>query len=240
MRGDGVANFKRRHQNIKDPLVFTYDCMELNMHILLMLLLVMDGKNVPAFVSIFLADQLAIVFKRLSQQGSISTWRIFTTPFLAQFFPPGGTAKLRNDILMFQQHQGESISEAWTRFKDLLQNDVPITSTNRSLARLLLITHPRVMTKWEKEEGCKPNAAEYKDHKGTVEAEEEVEEENKEEFEEESEEETEEDPEYFDTFPIIEELRYHEWILKNPRPPWVIAKIRTRNMDNIKIECMVG
>ncbi|GKC06925.1 hypothetical protein Tco_0998535 [Tanacetum coccineum] len=32
-----------------------------------------------------------------------------------------GTAKLRNDILMFQQHQGESFSEVWTRFKDLLQ-----------------------------------------------------------------------------------------------------------------------
>ncbi|GJS14539.1 MAK10-like protein [Tanacetum coccineum] len=31
------------------------------------------------------------------------------------------TAKLCNDILMFQQHPGESLSEAWTRFKDLLQ-----------------------------------------------------------------------------------------------------------------------
>ncbi|GJS67543.1 hypothetical protein Tco_0682107 [Tanacetum coccineum] len=31
------------------------------------------------------------------------------------------TTKLRNDILMFQQHQGKSLSEAWTRFKDLLQ-----------------------------------------------------------------------------------------------------------------------
>ncbi|GJT14961.1 zinc finger, CCHC-type containing protein [Tanacetum coccineum] len=31
------------------------------------------------------------------------------------------TAKLRNDILIFQQHHGESLSEAWTRFKDLLQ-----------------------------------------------------------------------------------------------------------------------
>ncbi|GKA27435.1 hypothetical protein Tco_0713603 [Tanacetum coccineum] len=30
------------------------------------------------------------------------------------------TAKLHNDILMFQQHQGESLSEAWTHFKDLL------------------------------------------------------------------------------------------------------------------------
>ncbi|GJV69086.1 MAK10-like protein [Tanacetum coccineum] len=31
------------------------------------------------------------------------------------------TAKLRSDILMFQQHHGDSLSEAWTRFKDLLQ-----------------------------------------------------------------------------------------------------------------------
>ncbi|GJX45322.1 putative ribonuclease H-like domain-containing protein [Tanacetum coccineum] len=53
--------------------------------------------------------------------GSITTWEDLTTRFLAQFFPPGRTAKLRNDILMFQQHQGESLSEAWTRFKDLLQ-----------------------------------------------------------------------------------------------------------------------
>nr|GEV77167.1 hypothetical protein [Tanacetum cinerariifolium] len=45
----------------------------------------------------------------------------FTTRFLAQFFPPGRTAKLRNDILMFLQHHGESPSKAWIRFKDLLQ-----------------------------------------------------------------------------------------------------------------------
>ncbi|GKD87173.1 zinc finger, CCHC-type containing protein [Tanacetum coccineum] len=53
--------------------------------------------------------------------GSITTWEDLTTRFLAQLFPPGRIAKLRNDILMFQQHQGESLSEAWTRFKDLLQ-----------------------------------------------------------------------------------------------------------------------
>ncbi|GJX81457.1 MAK10-like protein [Tanacetum coccineum] len=46
--------------------------------------------------------------------GSITTWEDLTTHFLAQFFPPGRTAKLRNDILMFQQHHGESLSEAWT------------------------------------------------------------------------------------------------------------------------------
>ncbi|GKA21631.1 zinc finger, CCHC-type containing protein [Tanacetum coccineum] len=53
--------------------------------------------------------------------GSITTWEDLTTRFLAQFFPSGRTAKLRNDILMFQQHHGESLSKAWTRFKDLLQ-----------------------------------------------------------------------------------------------------------------------
>ncbi|GJS04041.1 MAK10-like protein [Tanacetum coccineum] len=53
--------------------------------------------------------------------GSISTWEVLTTRFLTQFFPPRRTAKLRNDILMFQQHHGESLSEEWTHFKDLLQ-----------------------------------------------------------------------------------------------------------------------
>ncbi|GJU34947.1 hypothetical protein Tco_1183301 [Tanacetum coccineum] len=37
------------------------------------------------------------------------------------FIPSGRAAKLHIDILMFQQHQGESLSEAWTRFKVLLK-----------------------------------------------------------------------------------------------------------------------
>ncbi|GJU56740.1 MAK10-like protein [Tanacetum coccineum] len=52
--------------------------------------------------------------------GSIIIWEDLTTRFLAQFFQPGRTAKRRNHILMFQQHHRESLSEAWTRFKDLL------------------------------------------------------------------------------------------------------------------------
>ncbi|GKE64248.1 zinc finger, CCHC-type containing protein [Tanacetum coccineum] len=44
--------------------------------------------------------------ERLSA-GSITTWEDLTTRFLAQFFTSGRTAKLRNDILMFQQHQGQ-------------------------------------------------------------------------------------------------------------------------------------
>ncbi|GJS21462.1 zinc finger, CCHC-type containing protein [Tanacetum coccineum] len=67
-----------------------------------------------------LRDQARNWLERLPA-GSITTWEDLTTRFLAQFFPPGRTAKLRNDILMFQQHHEESLSEAWTRFKDLLQ-----------------------------------------------------------------------------------------------------------------------
>nr|GEV99446.1 Gag-Pol polyprotein [Tanacetum cinerariifolium] len=45
--------------------------------------------------------------------GSITTWDDLTTRFLAQLFPSKRTVKLRNDILMFQQHHGDSLSEAW-------------------------------------------------------------------------------------------------------------------------------
>ncbi|GKF02122.1 zinc finger, CCHC-type containing protein [Tanacetum coccineum] len=67
-----------------------------------------------------LRDQASNWLERLPA-GSITTWEDLTTRFLAQFFPPKRTAKLCNDIIMFQQHHGESLSEAWTRFKDLLQ-----------------------------------------------------------------------------------------------------------------------
>ncbi|GJS94602.1 MAK10-like protein [Tanacetum coccineum] len=67
-----------------------------------------------------LKDFLKLV-DSLDLDGSITTCEDLTTRFLTQFFPPGRTAKLHNDILMFQQHHGESLSKAWTRFKDLLQ-----------------------------------------------------------------------------------------------------------------------
>ncbi|GKC61894.1 hypothetical protein Tco_1089492 [Tanacetum coccineum] len=46
--------------------------------------------------------------------------------------------------------------------------------------------------------------------------------------------------EYFDTFSTLEDLEYHQWLLKCPKPSWVKAKIRTRNLNNIKISCMIG
>nr|GEU97526.1 ribonuclease H-like domain-containing protein [Tanacetum cinerariifolium] len=65
-------------------------------------------------------DQASNWLERLPA-GSITTWEDLTTRFLAQFFLPGRIAKLCNDNLMFQQHHGESLSEAWNHFKALLQ-----------------------------------------------------------------------------------------------------------------------
>ncbi|GKC55441.1 hypothetical protein Tco_1078186 [Tanacetum coccineum] len=54
------------------------------------------------------------------------------------------------------------------------------------------------------------------------------------------EEEEDEDDENFNSFPTMKELSHHEWLLKNPRPPWVKARIRAGSLNNIKISCMIG
>ncbi|GJR55492.1 protein kinase-like domain, concanavalin A-like lectin/glucanase domain protein [Tanacetum coccineum] len=46
--------------------------------------------------------------------------------------------------------------------------------------------------------------------------------------------------EYFDAYCTLEELEYHEWLLKYPKPSWVRVKIRIENLKNIKISCMIG
>ncbi|GKE66647.1 zinc finger, CCHC-type containing protein [Tanacetum coccineum] len=101
---------------------------DLNQHLKDFLKLVdsldLDGENrertrLPLF-QFSLRDQASNWLERLPA-GSITTWEDLTTRFLAQFFQSRRTTKLRNDILMFQQHHGESLSEAWTRFKELLQ-----------------------------------------------------------------------------------------------------------------------
>ena len=52
--------------------------------------------------------------------GSITTWADLAQKFLSKYFPPAKTAKLRNDITTFTQEEGESLYDAWERFKDLL------------------------------------------------------------------------------------------------------------------------
>ena len=89
-----------------------------------------------------LRDHASNCLERLPA-GSITTWNDLVNRFLAQFFPPGRIAKLCNDILMFQQHQGESLSEAWNRFKDLLSK-VPHHGIDRWL--LVQILYDRART----------------------------------------------------------------------------------------------
>ncbi|GKF63982.1 zinc finger, CCHC-type containing protein [Tanacetum coccineum] len=77
----------------------------------------LDGKNRErSHLRLFqfsLRDQASNWLERLPA-GSITTWDDLTIRFLAQFFPLGRTTKLRNDIMMFQQHHGEYLSKAWT------------------------------------------------------------------------------------------------------------------------------
>nr|GEU61994.1 hypothetical protein [Tanacetum cinerariifolium] len=133
-----------------------------------------------------LKDFLKLV-DSLHLDGSITTWEDLTTCFLAQFFPPRRTAKLRNKILMFQQYHGESLSE---------ENEA------------------------EEESSVKPRKTGYINREEADDTDEvEIEKEFNEETKGEPREEEGDDPKHFDTFPTMKELRYHEWLLKNPRPP---------------------
>ncbi|GJR32595.1 zinc finger, CCHC-type containing protein [Tanacetum coccineum] len=78
--------------------------------------------------------------------GSITTWEDLTTRFLAQFFPSRRTAKLRNDILMFQQHHEESLSEAWTRLSPQPQ---ALETTFEARIRDYMAAHTEIMERFE-------------------------------------------------------------------------------------------
>ncbi|XP_048499890.2 uncharacterized protein LOC125497367 [Beta vulgaris subsp. vulgaris] len=51
--------------------------------------------------------------------NSFTTWAALSQAFLSKYFPPGKTAKFRNDIISFVQLDEESSYEALERFKDL-------------------------------------------------------------------------------------------------------------------------
>lgn len=54
-------------------------------------------------------------------QSTITTWDELAKKFLAKFFPPAKTVKMRNDITTFAQYEMESLYEAWERYKELLR-----------------------------------------------------------------------------------------------------------------------
>ncbi|GJT32781.1 hypothetical protein Tco_0923200 [Tanacetum coccineum] len=76
-----------------------------------------------------LKDFLKLV-DSLDLDGSITTWEDLTTRFLAQFFPSGRTAKLRNDILIrtIDQSAGGKLrdrnaKESWALLEELALYD---------------------------------------------------------------------------------------------------------------------
>ncbi|GKC29183.1 reverse transcriptase domain-containing protein [Tanacetum coccineum] len=53
--------------------------------------------------------------------NSITTWDNLVSKFLNRFYPHSKTRELRKEITNFQQVFGETFTEAWERFKDLLR-----------------------------------------------------------------------------------------------------------------------
>ena len=54
--------------------------------------------------------------------NSITSWDLLSKAFLIKYYPPGKTAKYRQDLAGFKQQHSESLYEAWERFKDLQRN----------------------------------------------------------------------------------------------------------------------
>lgn len=54
-------------------------------------------------------------------ENSIITWNDLKKVFLARYFQPSKIVVLRNQITIFTQHGGESLFDAWERYKELLR-----------------------------------------------------------------------------------------------------------------------
>ncbi|GKC63737.1 MAK10-like protein, partial [Tanacetum coccineum] len=141
------------------------------------------------------------------------------------------------------QQQDDTISKInllWKAVFEKLDDTPTQQNRNPSIPKCVHFYNSIIILNKEdeaKEERCiKSSATKCKDHEITVESEEEFKEETKEETKEEEE----DNLKYFDIFTTIKELGYHEWLLKNPQPPWVKAKIRIENLNNIKFSCMIS
>ncbi|PKI58885.1 hypothetical protein CRG98_020724 [Punica granatum] len=67
-----------------------------------------------------LRDKARAWFNSLPQE-SITTWTDLSSKFLRRFFLPAKTARLRNEITNFTKFNGESLNEAWERFKEAIR-----------------------------------------------------------------------------------------------------------------------
>ena len=58
-------------------------------------------------------------------RGSLTTWDEVESKFLARFYPPQKVNRLRSEVQTFRQQDGETLYEAWERFKDLTRKCPP-------------------------------------------------------------------------------------------------------------------
>ncbi|GJT90396.1 reverse transcriptase domain-containing protein [Tanacetum coccineum] len=57
-----------------------------------------------------------------THEGTIETWDELQTAFISRFFPPPLFDRLLGEIRAFSQHENESLTDAWLRMKEMLQN----------------------------------------------------------------------------------------------------------------------
>ena len=55
------------------------------------------------------------------EPGEVTTWNQMIENFMKKFFPTTKNAKRRRDIANFQQKDKETLSDAWARFKRLVE-----------------------------------------------------------------------------------------------------------------------
>ncbi|GJT45028.1 reverse transcriptase domain-containing protein [Tanacetum coccineum] len=55
-------------------------------------------------------------------EGTIETWDELQTVFISRFFPPALFDRLLGEISAFSQNENESLTDAWLRMKERLQN----------------------------------------------------------------------------------------------------------------------
>jgi len=67
-----------------------------------------------------LGDKASAWFHSL-EIGSITSWDQMRRAFLTRFFPLSKTAQLRARLYQFAQKDGESLYDAWERFKEMLR-----------------------------------------------------------------------------------------------------------------------
>ncbi|GJS05100.1 reverse transcriptase domain-containing protein [Tanacetum coccineum] len=55
-------------------------------------------------------------------EGTIENWNEFRTAFISRFFPLALFNRLLGEIRAFSQHEGETLTDAWLRMKEMLRN----------------------------------------------------------------------------------------------------------------------